>query len=109
MQTQSTLPARQFSIIFIVSDAFDKTTSPARFGPYQSNLLRVRAAVVAHSDHYCGATECPLSRETVGEERLASNLGINCFAYCRANLLNNIYAGTASESLAKVLELRAVP
>ena len=46
MQTQSTLPARQFSIVFIVSDAFDKTTSPARFGPYQSNLLRVRAAVV---------------------------------------------------------------
>jgi hypothetical protein len=46
---------------------------------------------------------------TVGEERLASNLGINYFAYYRSNLLNNIYAGTASESLAKVLELRAVP
>ena len=46
---------------------------------------------------------------TVGEERLASNLGINCFALCRSNLLNNIYAGTGSESPAKVLELRAVP
>jgi hypothetical protein len=46
---------------------------------------------------------------TVGEERLASNPGINCFAYCRSNLVNNIYAGTVSESLAKVLELRAVP
>jgi hypothetical protein len=39
------LPAWLFSIIFIVSDAFDKTTSAARSGRYQSNLLRVRAAV----------------------------------------------------------------
>jgi len=46
MQTQSTLPARQFPTIFIVSDAFNKTTSAARFSRYQSNLLRVRAAVV---------------------------------------------------------------
>ncbi len=46
---------------------------------------------------------------TVAGERLASNLGINYFAKCRSNLLNNVYAGTASESPAKVLELRAVP
>jgi hypothetical protein len=46
---------------------------------------------------------------TVGGERLASNLGINYFAQCRSNLLNNVYAGTASEIPAKVLELRAVP
>jgi hypothetical protein len=66
--------------------------------------------LLAHRDQYCGATECPLlGIATVGEERLASNLGINCFALCRSNLLNIIYAGTASKSLAKVLELRAVP
>jgi hypothetical protein len=51
----------------------------------------------------------PTKAATVCEERLASNLGINCFASCRSNLLNIIYAGTASKFLAKVLELRAVP
>jgi hypothetical protein len=62
MQTQSTLPARQFSIIFIVSDAFDKTTSAARFGRYQSNLLRVRAAVVGPIASFrCRARMRPLS------------------------------------------------